>query len=174
MFSLETLNINLKAITEDFIESSHILRNEYFRSLKDAQIQDGNVKVTIALRKAENDTFVLDMSVDGMVIVQCDRCLDDMEQVVKSDSTYLVKLGHNPEETDDTITVDENEGILRLGWFIYELIALAIPIKHVHAPGKCNDAMTKKLEELSATRSGDEVVEEAVDPRWEKLVKLKK
>jgi uncharacterized metal-binding protein YceD (DUF177 family) len=51
---------------------------------------------------------------------------------------------------------------------------LAIPIKHVHAPGKCNSAMTQKLEELSgAVRSGEEEAE-AIDPRWEALLKLKK
>jgi uncharacterized metal-binding protein YceD (DUF177 family) len=49
---------------------------------------------------------------------------------------------------------------------------LAIPIKHVHAPGKCNDAMTKKLEELSATRSGDEDAADT-DPRWAMLEQLK-
>jgi hypothetical protein len=33
--------------------------------------------------------------------------------------------------------------------------------------------MTKALEELSADRSGDEESSQAVDPRWEKLLKLK-
>jgi len=69
--------------------------------------------------------------------------------------------------------VDENEGILDLSWFIYEFIMLAIPIKHVHAPGKCNSVMMQKLEELSgAVRSSKEEAE-AIDPRWEALQKLK-
>jgi uncharacterized metal-binding protein YceD (DUF177 family) len=50
---------------------------------------------------------------------------------------------------------------------------LAIPIKHVHAPGKCNSAMMQKLQELSgAARSGEEEAE-GTDPRWEALLKLK-
>ena len=69
--------------------------------------------------------------------------------------------------------MDENEGILDLAWLIYESIALAVPIKHVHAPGKCNAAMTEKLNELSATRSGDETESKAADPRWAKLAELK-
>ena len=52
-------------------------------------------------------------------------------------------------------------------------VALAIPIRHVHAPGKCNTAMTNVLEELSADRSSDEESDQAVDPRWEKLKSLK-
>jgi len=41
----------------------------------------------------------------------------------------------------------------------------------VHAPGKCNHAMTEKLEELSAARSSDEAGE--IDPRWSALKDLK-
>ena len=59
-----------------------------------------------------------------------------------------------------------------MAWLIYEFIALDIPIKHVHAPGKCNAAMIKALEEHSATRSSDEDGA-AVDPRWSELEKLK-
>ncbi|MGN0281373.1 MAG: DUF177 domain-containing protein, partial [Prevotella sp.] len=51
--------------------------------------------------------------------------------------------------------------------------ALAIPIKHVHAPGKCNREMMKALEEHSANRSGAEGGEETIDPRWSGLLKLK-
>ncbi|HEY9551581.1 MAG TPA: DUF177 domain-containing protein, partial [Prevotella sp.] len=48
------------------------------------------------------------------------------------------------------------------------------PIRHVHAPGKCNPAMMKLLQEHSAARSS-EVEEEktAIDPRWGELMKLK-
>ena len=84
-----------------------------------------------------------------------------------------VKFGEEYSEDDDLVTVAENEGILDVAWFIYEFIDLNIPIKHVHAPGKCNPAMIEKLNEHSAARSGEEE-EETVDPRWEALLKLKK
>jgi uncharacterized metal-binding protein YceD (DUF177 family) len=60
-----------------------------------------------------------------------------------------------------------------MSWLIYEFIVLAIPIKHVHAPGKCNPAMSQVLEELSADRSSDEVSNQPIDPRWSALEKLK-
>ena len=49
---------------------------------------------------------------------------------------------------------------------------VTIPIRHVHAPGKCNPAMTKALEELSADRSSDEESAQSTDSRWEKLKDL--
>ena len=76
-------------------------------------------------------------------------------------------------QRDDIIVVPEDEGILDMAWIIYEFIVLAIPIKHVHAPGKCNAVMSQVLEELSADRSSDEVSDQPMDPRWSKLLKLK-
>lgn len=173
MFSLETLEIDLLEMKEDSKEISLTLEDSYFQSLDDAQIQSGKVNTVVSIRKAATGEFALMLSIEGSVTVQCDLCLDDMEQPVKAESSYIVKLGQEPSEDDDVIVVDENEGILSTAWLIYETIALAIPIKHVHAPGKCNDAMTKKLEELSATRSGDEVADSDIDPRWAALQQLK-
>ena len=128
--------------------------------------------VCASLQKT-GDSFALSIKTEGFVIVTCDRCLDDMEQPISQELKFTVKLGIEDSEDDEVFIVDENEGILDLAWLIYESIALAVPIKHVHAPGKCNAAMTEKLNELSATRSGDETESKAVDPRWAKLADLK-
>ncbi|MBQ0074846.1 MAG: DUF177 domain-containing protein [Prevotella sp.] len=173
MFSLETMDIDLLALKEDSYEASVMLDKDFFLSLDDAQIQDGRVNAKLLIRKAATEEFTLTISVEGTVMVQCDLCLEDMEQPVKAESSYIVKLGQNPSEDEDIIIVDENEGILSTAWLVYETIVLAIPIKHVHAPGKCNDAMIKKLQELSATRSGDEIAEDTIDPRWAALAQLK-
>ena len=94
-----------------------------------------------------------------------------MQQPISADNRLLVKLGEETNtEDDELITVSEDSGVLDLSWFIYEFVMLAIPIKHVHAPGKCNHVMTEKLEELSAARSSDEAKE--IDPRWSALAKL--
>jgi len=128
--------------------------------------------VSLSIRKASG-FFELLFHTVGSIDITCDRCLDLMEQPIETDNRLVAKLGSNNSEDDDTVIVDEDEGILDTSWFIYEFIALAIPIQHVHATGKCNPAMTKALEELSADRSGDEESTQAVDPRWEALKKLK-
>jgi uncharacterized metal-binding protein YceD (DUF177 family) len=129
--------------------------------------------VSVSIRKAIG-FFELQFHIEGTVKVPCDLCLDDMDQPIEAERLLVAKLGPETNtEDDDVVIVDENEGILDTAWLIYEFIALAIPIKHVHAPGKCNSAMTQKLQELSgAVRSGEEDDKE-VDPRWEKLKNLK-
>ena len=173
MCSQETYTIDLKGLSEDVTVCEFNLDDEFFRALDGSQLEHGALHVSVSIRKMTG-FFDLQFHTVGSVIVCCDRCLDDMEQLIEADNHLVVKLGDTYSEGDDTVTVDENEGMLDLSWFIYEFIMLAIPIKHVHAPGKCNSAMTRKLEELSgAVRSGEEVAE-AIDQRWEALLKLKK
>ena len=172
MCSQETYTIDLKGLTEDLTVRDFNLDDEFFRALDGSQLEHGVLHVSVSIRKMTG-FFDLQFHTVGSVTISCDRCLDDMEQPIEADNHLVVKLGDTYSEDDDTVTVDENEGILDLSWFIYEFIMLAIPIKHVHAPGKCNSAMTQKLEELSgAVRSGEEEAE-VIDPRWEKLLKLK-
>ena len=172
MCSLETLKIDLKGLKEVETTREFDLDDQFFAALDGSQLEHGSLHVSVSIRKMTG-FYELSFHTEGTVTITCDRCLDDMQQPIAADDRLTVKLGNTYSEDDDTVTIDENEGILDLAWYIYEFTMLVIPIKHVHAPGKCNSAMTQKLEELSgAVRSGEEETE-AIDPRWEALSKLK-
>ena len=168
MCSLERFKIDLKGLVAEETTLEWDLDKGFFEALDETEVESGALHVSLSIRKASG-FFELQFHTVGTVDITCDRCLDLMEQPIETDNHLVVKLGSTNSEDDDTVTVDEHEGILDTSWFIYEFIALAIPIQHVHAPGKCNPAMTKALEELSADRSGDEESSQPVDPRWEKL-----
>lgn len=173
MECLDQLKINLKRLDND-VEERHIsLNDNYFEAIQADEVRRGRVEADITVRKVSETTFELLLHTEGTVIVPCDLCLDDMEQSVCTDDRIMVKYGENNSEEDEVITVDENEGIFDTTWIVYESIALAIPIRHVHAPGKCNASMTEKLNKLSAARSSEENEEQAIDPRWSALSKLK-
>ena len=172
MCSLEQFKIDLKGLTAEVTTLDFDLDNAFFDALDETDVESGSLHVSLSIRKASG-FFELLFHTVGTIDIVCDRCLDLMEQPIETDNRLVVKFGSTDSEDDDTVIVDENEGILDTSWFIYEFIALAIPIQHVHAPGKCNPAMTKALEELSADRSGDEESSQAIDPRWEKLKDLK-
>ena len=172
MCSLEQFKIDLKGLKDELTRLEFDLDKDYFSALDETDVQSGALHVSLSIRKASG-FFELLFHTVGSVDITCDRCLDLMEQPIETDNRLVAKLGSTNSEDDDTVTVDENEGILDCSWLIYETIALAIPIQHVHAPGKCNPAMTQVLEELSADRSGDEESSPATDPRWDALLKLK-
>ena len=172
MCSLEFLKIDLKSLKEEETSLEFDLNDSYFEALDNAEVKKGSLHVSVSIRKATG-FFELSFHTVGTIIIPCDRCLDDMDLPVETENRLVVKLGSEYSEEDDVIVVPENEGILDMSWLIYEFVALVIPIRHVHAPGKCNIAMTKTLEELSADRSSDEESSHETDPRWEKLKNLK-
>ena len=172
MCSLERLKIDLKSLTDGVTILEFDLDDQFFEALDTSDVKQGALHVSVSIRKATG-FFELLYHVEGTVVVPCDLCLDDMDQPIETDCRQVAKLGSADTEDDDVVMVDDEEGILDLSWLIYELIVLAIPIKHVHAPGKCNSVMTQKLQELSGAVRSSEEEAEAIDPRWEALMKLK-
>lgn len=168
------------------------LGNKYFADIDSPEVQKGKVHVTLVVKKTSH-AFELCFRTDGVVTVPCDRCLDDMELPISSADKLMVKFGPEyAEEGDDLIIIPEDEGTINVAWFIYEFIALAIPIKHVHAPGKCNKEMSRQLnkhlrttpdEEMDdsdfADNDDEEVMDDTageadkpIDPRWNELKKI--
>ena len=172
MCNIESFKIDLKALPQGVSTYEYKLDDEYFKAIEAPDVQRGELSSSLSVNRTD-DFFELIFHTEGVIHIPCDICLDDMDLEIHSDDRLVAKFGEDYSEDDDLVTVAENEGILDVTWFIYEFIALNIPIKHVHAPGKCNPAMIEMLNEHSAARSGEEE-ETAVDPRWAALLKLKK
>ena len=172
MSKLEQFNVDLKALSQGDNILSFVLDDAFFEAIEAPTVRRGRLQTTLTIHRTE-DYFDLDFHTEGLVTVACDRCLDDLEQPISADDHLVAKFGTAYSEDDELVIVAENEGMLDVSWFIYQFVELSIPLRHVHAPGKCNPAMMKALEEHSAARSGDESVESSVDSRWAVLEKLK-
>ena len=172
MSKLEQFNVDLKALSRGDNILSFVLDDAFFEAIEAPTVRRGRLQTTLTIHRTE-DYFDLDFHTEGLVTVACDRCLDDLEQPISADDHLVAKFGTAYSEDDELVIVAENEGMLDVSWFIYQFVELSIPLRHVHAPGKCNPAMMKALEEHSAARSGVESVESSVDSRWAVLEKLK-
>lgn len=166
----------------DTAEYQYQLDNDFFLDLDAPEVQKGQVNVTLKVRKTSG-IYQLDFHAEGKVIVICDRCLDEMEQPIETEDRLKVKLGSEYSEVDDMVVVPEEEGYINVAWFIYEFIALSIPMKHVHAPGKCNKDMVSKLSKHLRVSGDDEDDDDflkedssdepqTIDPRWNELKKI--
>ena len=172
MWDLESFKIDLKVLGEGITHLSYELDDNCFEAIDAPEVRRGCVKVDLSIKKIDR-FFEFDFDGSGIIQVPCDRCLDPMEQEIELHRKLAVKYGESYSEDDDLITVAEEDGLLDVAWFIYEFIALSIPIKHVHAPGKCNPAMMELLNEHQAVRSSEGDRDGAIDPRWKALEKLK-
>lgn len=175
MCSLEPLKIDLKGLKDGDTTLTFSLDDSYFETISASEVQKGEVKAELSIHNVGSRYFDLDFHITGKVVVACDRCLDDMPLAIDARGKLVARFGEEYSEEDDLVIVPEDEGVLDTTWIIYEFIALNIPIKHVHAPGKCNRAMIEMLQEhsTSAARSSDGVETTAIDPRWSELLKLK-
>ena len=123
MCNLERFKIDLKNLIDETTTVSYDLGDSYFQALEGAEIESGVLHVSVSIRKVSG-FFDFLFHTKGMVIVTCDRCLDAMEQPIEGENRVVVKLGAEYSEEDDTITIDENEGILDVAWFFYEFMVL--------------------------------------------------
>lgn len=176
-------NIPLRSLAEGKHEFKYELDNKYFGLIDDgtSDIKRGKVNVVLVLKKTST-IFELNFDLVGVVQVPCDRCLDDIPMEVETKNKLIVKFGAEySEESDEIVIIPEEDGEINIAWFLYEFIVLSIPMKHVHAPGQCNKAMSSKLNKHKARSadddSEDDTVEddivmdddESTDSRWDTL-----
>ena len=185
MGKFDLYKVELKNLSPGVHQYEYILENKFFVDIDGDEVQKGKVKVNLTVKRSSM-VFDMNFQLEGVVYVPCDRCLDDMDLPISAKNKLIVKFGKEyAEESDEIVIIPEAEGEINLAWFIYEFIALTIPMKHVHAPGKCNKAMSSKLKKHTTRRSDDDdeyedesadeiIVEDdssdmSSDPRWDAL-----
>lgn len=172
MGRFDKYRVELKGLKTNTLEMEFDLDNGFFADIEGEEFQRGAVKACVGLRK-NRDVFDFTFDIKGTVIVPCDRCLDDLEVEVDTVETLRVRLGDSFADDGDVVVVPESDGEINIAWYLYEFIVLALPMKRVHAPGKCNREMTGKLKThgtvVDDEADDDEPMSEAIDPRWESL-----
>ena len=180
----DSYNIQLKSMAIGKSEFEYHLDNEFFGMIGEEEIQKGDIKCKVTVDKTQKQSE-LNFELEGKVVVECDRCLEEMDQPVKTTGHLIVRFGKEfMDDGDDIVIVPEEQGCINISWFLYEFVTLAIPIKHVHPYGLCNKGMSKKLSEHLAVDADDEDfigneddIEETSDqgpsdPRWDALKNL--
>lgn len=183
--------IPLRGLSEGTHDFEFKLDNQFFKLIgdDDSDLNKGVVDVSLVVKRKGN-MFEMDFKLNGTVFVSCDRCLDDMDIEIDTKNRLIVKFGKEySEESDEIVVIPEDDGEINIAWFLFEFISLNIPMKHVHAPGKCNKIMSSKLNKhraVSTTEDGDENEDLSVeedearsdsddnsnDSRWESLKDL--
>ena len=79
-------------------------------------------------------------------------------------------------DNEELLILPHGEHEIDVAQYIYEMIALSVPLKRVHPGVKDGSLQTealKKLNELTVKETKEESKqEEDIDPRWDKLKKL--
>lgn len=162
----------LKPAHYDF---SFEIDDKFFGLFPGSFIEHGHLKVNIQLDFGNSLVRCL-VDVAGKVELTCDRSLDTFWEDLSFSEPIIFKFGEEAKELSDEIEIISwKETHLDFSQFIYDFIALSIPIKKLHPKFRTSEEDSSIDDILLYSSSTDEVIEEKpieVDSRWEKLLNL--
>lgn len=125
-----------------------------FKAYESKEIKDGRCKVHVDIDKSDTQ-LILDVTIDGHVVCECDRCLEDCTIPVHFDGRLTVFVSdHQGEYDGDYMWVSPDEEDINLIQYIYESIVLSLPYRRVHPDGECDPDMMVRFTPATDTAIG--------------------
>jgi len=170
--------INIVGLTNKEHHFTFEMGSAFFERYGSELVSQGALTAEVVLDKRE--TFIdATFSIQGVVNLICDRSLEPFEQTVKRRRKLVFKFGDVAEElSDEIIMISWETERLELGQYLYEFIALELPMKKLHPRFRDEEAEDdspegKIIYSSTEKENNDPGGEEDIDPRWEKLKEFK-
>ena len=90
MGKFKLYNVDLKNLSPGVHEFEYLLENKFFVDIDGTEVQKGKVKVHLTVKRSSM-MFEMNFQIEGVVVVPCDRCLDDMEIPIDTHTTDDIK-----------------------------------------------------------------------------------
>jgi len=168
-FQVNIIGLSQKAHQFDF-EFGDEFFEHYGRSL----LEHGHFKAVVTLEKSET---MLEgrFQVTGTAGLICDRSLEPFDYPMEIDRMIRFKYGPEEKElSDEIVLISRDRQRLDLGQYIYEFIGVTIPMKRLHPKFKDDELEESEIQLVYSSPIDETEKEEGtIDPRWEKLKKLK-
>lgn len=173
-------NVQFSGLKPGKYTYAYTLDNTFFEGFENEELREGKVDFEVILERRER-MLVFDFRFKGEVYTVCDRCLGEMVLPVEGEEQLCVKFSDTDTSEDENVTyLPEGAYQIDLAQWMYEYVAVRVPIQKVHPEGQCNPEMLQYLsEEKSSEAAGteeEEIVRELSegesDPRWDALKQL--
>ena len=172
-------SINIVGLSNKQHHFQYEFGDEFFRKYGSDLVSEGTFVVDLLLDKHE--TFLeAEFKIKGTARLICDRSLEPFDFPIEITRKIVFKYGDKDEEiTDEIMIIHRETATLELGQYIYEFIALAIPLKKLHPKFKDEEEederifQTGKIVYSSEPEEDKNKNEDEIDPRWNILKKLK-
>ena len=173
-----TYSVNIVGLANKVHHFEFEIGKDFFSEFGTNLLSQGSLKAEVVLDKRE--TFIgASFHIEGSVQLICDRSLDSFDYPIQTEKNLVFKYGDaNEELSDEIIMIHRDSDSLELGQYIFEFIALEIPMKKLHPRFQDEEAEDDHSEGkiiYSSKPSPDEDRNdgEDIDPRWDVLKKLK-
>ncbi|RZJ66859.1 MAG: DUF177 domain-containing protein [Flavobacterium sp.] len=114
----------------------------------------------------------------GTVHVPCDTTGEMFDLAIKGKMKLIVQFGDSfNNDNEELLILPHGEHQIDISQYVYEMIALSVPIKRVHPGIKDGTLKSEALDRLNELKVAHKEVkedkkEENTDPRWDKLKSL--
>lgn len=158
MESAKRYSIAYKGLKNGNHEFDFKVDDTFFEAMENIDIKGGDCNVHVTMNRAET-MLELDFQIEGYVVCECDRCLEDCKIPVEYEGELLVKFSEEIREYDgEVMWISLADGEVSLAQYIYESIVLSLPYSRVHEEGECNPDMLARF-----TTIEDEGAEEEIE-----------
>jgi uncharacterized metal-binding protein YceD (DUF177 family) len=168
-------SINIVGLSNKEHHFQFELGDEFFRKYGTDLVSEGKFLVDVMLTKHE--TFIeVTFKIKGTSRLICDRSLEPFDYPIESSNKIVFKYGEAFQEmTEEIIIIPRDTATLELGQYIYEFIALGVPLKKIHPKFKDeeDDDDSEGKIVYSSEKTEEKKDDEEIDPRWNILKKLK-
>ncbi|HEX5168528.1 MAG TPA: DUF177 domain-containing protein [Cyclobacteriaceae bacterium] len=174
---MEAYRVNIVGLSNKVHHFDYELGDDFFEHYGSDLISKGSFIVKVMINKHE--TFLeVNFEIAGTAKLICDRSLEEFDYPIKTKKMVVFKYGDEDQEISEEIIMIQRDTVsLELGQFIYEFIGLAVPMKKLHPrfdgeDDNNDDDDAGRIIYSSDSGTGNDTQDE-IDPRWEKLKKLK-
>jgi len=145
-------------------EFSYEVDDKFFVEKGAVDFTNCSAKIKLQLDK-KNSFMLLKFEIGGKADVVCDRCNNTLTMDLWDEFNMVVKMVDNPDEMNekeddpDIHYISMTESHLHLNEWIYEFVALSVPMQKMCSPEelggpKCNKEVLEKLKALEVKDDG--------------------
>ena len=157
MDKMDSYKVDLKGILDDAVSRHWVLTDDFFSAIHGPEIESGHVDVALRVKRT-SEAFDLDFQYEGVVKVECDRCLSPMNQPIHGECSLRAVLGEEDDDDGELLTVSENHGILDCRGICMKCwhwrFLSDMYMKTENATNKCSSASMVRTEKSKSTLDG--------------------
>lgn len=169
-FKVNIIGLSQKSHRFDFT-----FGDDFFKIYGKSLLEGGQFEAQVTLDKRET-LIEANFHIQGAAHLLCDRSLEPFDYPMDIDRRILFKYGEEEMElSEEIVLITREQTALDLGKYMYELIAVDLPMKRLHPRFVDEEENAEEDIQLVYSSPADETKneEDNIDPRWEKLKKLK-
>ncbi len=153
------------------------INKKFFEDYGYDEFETCDIKVNVVLEK-KSTMLELHFKHKGTIYVPCDLTNEMFDLPIKGKIKVIVQFGEAfNDDNEELLILPFGEHQVDISQYIYEMIALSIPLKRIHPGIKDGTLKTEALDKLNelkvnAKEHKADAKEEETDPRWDQLKKL--